>query len=89
MNSCVHVPTPIPILSSMSSMNPFDDPDGEFLVLVNDEDQHSLWPAAVAVPVGWRCLHGPDGLRGCLDYVEANWTDIRPRTARRHIPAGG
>ncbi len=32
--------------------NPFDDEDGEFLVLVNDEGQHSLWPAQLAVPAG-------------------------------------
>ncbi len=64
-------------------MNPFDDPDGTFVVLVNDEDQHSLWLATLAVPAGWRVVHGPDGRQACLDYVEANWTDIRPRSARR------
>lgn len=64
-------------------MNPFDDPDGTFLVLVNDEEQHSLWPATLDVPAGWRTVHGPDGRQSCLDYVEANWTDIRPLSARR------
>ncbi|MFI0939411.1 MbtH family protein [Streptomyces sp. NPDC021020] len=64
-------------------MNPFDDPDGTFLVLVNDEDQHSLWLETLAVPAGWTVAHGPAGRQDCLDYVEANWTDIRPRSARR------
>jgi uncharacterized protein YbdZ (MbtH family) len=64
-------------------MNTFDDPEGTFVVLVNDEDQHSLWPAALAVPAGWSTAHGPDGRQQCLDYVEENWTDIRPRSARR------
>jgi uncharacterized protein YbdZ (MbtH family) len=64
-------------------VNPFDDPDGTFLVLVNDEDQHSLWLESLAVPAGWHVAHGPDGRQACLDYVEANWTDIRPRSARR------
>lgn len=64
-------------------MNPFDDADGTFLVLVNDEEQHSLWPAAIAVPAGWRTVHGPADRQSCLDYVEANWTDIRPLSARR------
>jgi MbtH protein len=68
-------------------MNPFDDPEGTFVVLVNDEDQHSLWPAAMAVPAGWRKAHGPDGRQACLDYVEANWKDIRPRSARRDAVA--
>ena len=32
-------------------MNPFDDPEGRFLVLVNDQEQHSLWPSRRAVPM--------------------------------------
>ncbi|MFC0527564.1 MbtH family protein [Phytohabitans kaempferiae] len=64
-------------------MNPFDDPDGTFVVLVNDEEQHSLWPQALAVPAGWQVTYGPDGRQACLDHIEANWTDIRPRSARR------
>lgn len=62
--------------------NPFDDPDGRFLVVVNDEEQHSLWPAPLPVPAGWTTVHGEDSRQGCLDYVEANWTDLRPRSLR-------
>jgi uncharacterized protein YbdZ (MbtH family) len=58
--------------------NPFEDDDAEYLVLVNDENQHSLWPAWIEVPAGWSAVHGADTRPGCLDYVEANWTDIRP-----------
>jgi uncharacterized protein YbdZ (MbtH family) len=58
--------------------NPFDDEDGAFLVLVNDEAQHSLWPAFADVPAGWRTVHGPDGRSQCLEYVETHWTDMRP-----------
>jgi len=63
-------------------VNPFDDPEGTFVVLVNDEEQHSLWPAKLAVPAGWRVVHEEAGRQECLDYVETNWTDIRPRSAR-------
>jgi len=70
-------------VASVGAMNPFDDPDGTFVVLVNDEEQHSLWPSAMAVPAGWRLVHGPAGRPSCLDFVEANWTDIRPLSARR------
>jgi uncharacterized protein YbdZ (MbtH family) len=60
--------------------NPFEDQDGEYLVLVNDEDQHSLWPAFREIPAGWRAV-GPRGKRQeCLDWIEANWTDMRPRS---------
>ncbi len=58
--------------------NPFEDVDAAYLVLVNDENQHSLWPAAIDVPAGWTTVHGAASRQGCLDYVEANWTDLRP-----------
>lgn len=58
--------------------NPFEDESGQYLVLVNDEDQHSLWPEDIAVPGGWRTAHGRDGRAACLAYVEANWTGLRP-----------
>ena len=64
-------------------MNPFDDPEGSFSVLVNDEDQHSLWLAVLPVPAGWQVAHGPDARAACLEFVEANWSDIRPRSTRR------
>lgn len=62
--------------------NPFDSTDGRFLVLVNDDEQHSLWPAFVPVPSGWIVSHGPDDRDACLSYIEKNWTDMRPRRVR-------
>ena len=58
--------------------NPFDNETGRYLVLVNDENQHSLWPEEIYVPEGWTVVHGPDSRHECLDFVEAHWTDIRP-----------
>lgn len=63
-----------------SPTNPFDDENGKFLVLVNDENQHSLWPSFVDVPAGWRVVHPEDSRQACLEYIEANWTDLRPRS---------
>lgn len=61
--------------------NPFEDPEGRYLVLVNDAGQHSLWPSFVDVPGGWRVVHGEDDRQGCLDYVNEHWTDLTPRDA--------
>lgn len=63
--------------------NPFDDESGTFLALINDEGQYSLWPAAVPVPAGWTVELGPDTRAACLDHVEQNWTDMRPRSLVR------
>jgi uncharacterized protein YbdZ (MbtH family) len=63
--------------------NPFDDPDGTFYILVNEEGQHSLWPAFADVPPGWSIVHGEADRQSCLDYVEENWTDMRPKSLIR------
>jgi uncharacterized protein YbdZ (MbtH family) len=62
------------------STNPFDNAEGTFTVLVNDENQHSLWPVFAEVPAGWRTVFGPAPKPACLDYVEENWTDMRPQS---------
>jgi len=69
--------------------NPFDDPDGTFLVLVNEENQHSLWPTFAAVPDGWSVVFGESGRQECLDYIEANWTDIRPKSLVEWMTGAG
>jgi MbtH protein len=66
-------------------VNPFDDEQGSFAVLVNDELQHSLWPASFDVPAGWQVVFGPGPRPDCLSYVETHWTDIRPASLVRDI----
>ncbi|MER7639335.1 MbtH family protein [Streptomyces sp. NPDC087305] len=69
------------------STNPFDDENGRFYVVVNDEDQHSLWPVFSEVPAGWRVVFGEAGRAECLEYVERNWTDLRPKSLREAMAA--
>jgi MbtH protein len=65
--------------------NPFDDEDGEYLVLINNEGQYSLWPTFRAVPAGWTAV-GPRGARKtCLDFIDENWTDMRPKSLIEHM----
>lgn len=60
--------------------NPFDDDNATFLVLVNDEGQHSLWPVFADVPAGWDIAQGENSRQESLAYIEKNWTDIRPKS---------
>jgi MbtH protein len=60
--------------------NPFEDEDGSYYVLVNDEGQHSIWPAFVEVPGGWRIAHEKSSRAACLQFVEEHWTDMRPNS---------
>ena len=66
------------------SSNPFDDQDGRFLVLVNHEEQYSLWPKSNAIPNGWKqCKEGTKA--ECSAYVKEVWTDMRPLSLRKHM----
>jgi uncharacterized protein YbdZ (MbtH family) len=67
------------------SINPFDDDDGSFCVLVNDEEQHSLWRTFADVPAGGQVERGEADGAACLDYDEQNWTDIRPKSLRERL----
>ncbi|MFI8433900.1 MbtH family protein [Streptomyces sp. NPDC079020] len=69
------------------STNPFDDPEGRFLVLVNDEGQHSLWPSFAEVPGGWTTALGETTREACLEFIETNWTDLRPRSLAASMDA--
>ena len=54
----------------------------EFIVLINSDEQYSIWPSALSIPAGWTQV-GPTGLKAdCLAFVEKNWTDMRPRSLR-------
>jgi uncharacterized protein YbdZ (MbtH family) len=72
-------------LEATLSTNPFDDDDGTFFVLVNAEEQHSLWPAFAEIPSGWHVVYGESDRAACLDYIEQNWVDIRPKSLRDRL----
>ena len=61
--------------------HPFEDDTAEYLVLVNEHAQHSLWPAALRVPPGWHSAFGPAARQDCLDQVNARWHRLRPAGA--------
>jgi len=65
--------------------NPFEDDAEMYLVLVNAEGQHSLWPAHIDVPAGWDAAHGPAFRPDCVAYVRAHWTDLRPTSLVRRM----
>jgi MbtH protein len=51
------------------------------LVLVNHEEQFSLWPIAKSIPTGWtRVVEGSK--ENCLAHIEEVWTDMRPKSVR-------
>jgi MbtH protein len=60
--------------------NPFEDPDANYIVLINGEGQHSLWPVFADVPDGWEVAFGEASRQECLDFIEESWRDMRPKS---------
>ena len=50
-------------------INPFDNTDHQFFVLINDKQQQSLWPSFSEVPKGWQVLFGPDQREKCMTFL--------------------
>lgn len=57
--------------------------DGPFRVVVNHEEQYSLWPDGHEIPLGWRDAGKTGTKEECLAYVREVWTDMRPLSCRR------
>ncbi|MBI3447566.1 MAG: MbtH family protein [Acidobacteria bacterium] len=66
-----------------------DDPDDKtiYRVVVNHEEQYSIWPADRDIPAGWREA-GKSGTKAeCLAHVKEVWTDMRPLSLRKQMDA--
>ena len=54
-------------------------------VVVNHEEQYSIWPADRDAPLGWRTVGEPGDRASCLSRIEELWTDMRPLSLRRRM----
>lgn len=60
-----------------------------YKVLINHEDQYSLWPVGTPNPSGWREAEKEGTKEECMAYVEEHWTDMRPLSLRRSMQGAG
>lgn len=62
-----------------------EDDNTIYAVVVNHEEQYSIWPTFREIPLGWRAV-GKEGPKAdCLAYIEAVWTDMRPLSLRKKM----
>ena len=66
-------------MSTSSAPGPTGD---RYVVVVNDEEQYSIWFADRALPVGWTATGTAGTRQECLDRIEQVWTDLTPRSVR-------
>lgn len=67
----------------MSSESMKQEP--QFEVVVNDEEQYSLWPVYKELPAGWRKAGKQGPKEECLAYINEVWTDMRPLSLRKKM----
>ncbi len=66
-------------------MNEDNDEARMFIVLINQEEQYSLWPSGRPIPAGWHRVGSEGSRAACLAYIEKVWVDMRPLTLRRKM----
>lgn len=66
----------------MQFSNPFDNPQGQFYILRNDQQQYSLWPAHCDLPAGWAVVCPPQSAEACNAWLAANWSTLTPPIMR-------
>ncbi len=60
----------------------FDSEDAIFQVVINEEEQYSIWPDYKAIPDGWKAVGVSGEKAKCLAHIEEVWTDMRPKSLR-------
>ncbi len=56
-----------------------------YKVVVNHEEQYSIWPAARELPLGWQEAGKSGPKDECLEYIKELWTDMRPLSLRKKM----
>ncbi|MEO8378415.1 MAG: MbtH family protein [Acidobacteriota bacterium] len=68
----------------MTNRNEPDDTT-VYKVIINTEEQYSIWPADREIPLGWSEAGFQGGKRECLAHIEEVWTDMRPLSLRKKM----
>ena len=53
-----------------------------YRVVMNDEEQYSIWPEGKDIPAGWHDVGKKGTKEECLGYIQEVWTDMRPKSLR-------
>jgi len=56
-----------------------------FEVVLNDEEQYSIWPVEKEIPLGWKKAGKQGSKETCLEYIKEVWTDMRPLSLRKQM----
>ncbi|MEN2284393.1 MbtH family protein [Algoriphagus sp. SE2] len=66
-------------------MEEFEEDQVIYRVVINHEEQYSIWPVDRELPLGWNA-EGKEGTKSeCLAHIEEVWTDMRPLSLRKRM----
>jgi len=71
----------------MTSNN--EEDNTEYQVVLNHEEQYSIWPTYKDIPGGWKAAGKIGKKQECLAYIKEVWTDMRPLSLRKHMKESG
>ncbi|MFY1676906.1 MULTISPECIES: MbtH family NRPS accessory protein [unclassified Streptomyces] len=71
------------VASDTVSGSPFEEGEGDWLVVTDGEGQHALWRPFLPSPAGWRTVFSGPDREGALDYVESHAARLGPAGAGR------
>lgn len=62
-----------------------DNPNTEFIVVINHQEQYSIWPTYHPIPNGWQSVGVQGNKETCLAHIREHWTDMRPKRLKEAI----
>ena len=65
-----------------------DDPFDTYEVVINHEEQYSIWPTVKEMPLGWKAVGKSGTKKECLEHIKTVWTDMRPLSLRKELESG-
>ena len=76
---------PIKGIRAVYNENEHQEDNSRYAVVVNHEEQYSIWPTDRELPLGWQEAGKHGSKDECLAYIEAVWTDMRPLSLRKSM----
>jgi MbtH protein len=73
------------LTTTTNEIQTVDEYQEMYLVLINHEEQYSLWPSYKPIPAGWKAIGEERTKNECLAYVDEVWTDMRPLSLRKQM----
>lgn len=64
-------------------MNDVEQDERVYAVVVNHEEQYSIWLEGREIPLGWKAIGKTGSKAECLQYIDEVWTDMRPLSLRK------